>query len=48
MVNFKKIVTFYIKFSKFTDSIMAIAEDNFPFFSVMFAIITCMQKVKRF
>ena len=35
--DFLIILTIYIKFNKFTDSIMAKAEDNFPFFSVMFA-----------
>ena len=38
----------YIKFKNVTDSIMAIAEDIFPFFSVMFATNMCLQKVKRF
>ena len=27
---------------------MAIAEDNFPFFSVMFATNICMQKLKLY
>ena len=46
--DFLIILTIYIKFINFTDSIMAIAEDIFPFFSVMFATNMCLQKVKRF
>ena len=42
------ILTIYIKFNIFTDSIMAIAEDIFTFFSVIFATNMCLQKVKRF
>ena len=37
----------YVKFNRFTDSIMAIDGDKFPFFSVMFATDMCMQNVKR-
>ena len=46
--DFLIILTIYIKFGNFTDSIKAIAEDIFLFFSVMFATNTCLQKVKRF
>ena len=46
--DFLIILTIYIKFNNFTDSIMATAEDIFLFFSVMFATNMCLQKVKRF
>ena len=48
--DFLIILTIYIKFKfdNFTDSIIAIAEDIFPFFSAMFATNMCLQKVKRF
>ena len=38
-------MTIYIKFNNFTDSIMAIAEDIFPSFSVMFATICACKKL---
>ena len=41
-------MTIYIKFNKFTDLIMAIAVDNFLFFSVIFATNMCMQNDKCF
>ena len=42
------ILTIYIKFNNCTDSIMAIAEDMFPSFSVMFATICASKKLNAF
>ena len=41
-------MTIYIKFNNLTDSIMAIAEDSLPSFSVMFAANMCLQKLNAF
>ena len=46
--DFLIILTIYIKFNNCTDSIMAIAEDIFPSFSVMFATICACKKLNAF